>query len=128
MASAAGSGGGAGGGAGVIDSSIASAAAAAGAGGFDTNLYSRQVSVLVVPNQRVFGLPLLSVSHVMDWHLLCGACVFTRGGQVAVYGEATMQKLTKMNILIIGMKGLGVEAGKTKEASRLDNRPRCCWC
>lgn len=45
----------------------------------------------------------------MDWHLLF---VFTRGGQVAVYGEATMQKLTKMNILIIGMKGLGVEAGK----------------
>ena len=45
-----------------------------------------------------------------------------------MYGEATMQKLTKMNILIIGMKGLGVEAGKTKEASRLDNRPRwfCC--
>ena len=29
-----------------------------------------------------------------------------------MYGEATMQKLTKMNILIIGMKGLGIEAGK----------------
>ena len=36
----------------------------------------------------------------------------TRSRQIAVFGLESMGKLVQMDVLIIGMKGLGVEIGK----------------